>query len=116
MTITEAREKCKNAIASLPRDVMVLVILILASTLSFGLGYLAGRDAGQGSEMSFEPLPADSPAAAAGQVLASKNGTKYYFPECPGASRISEANKVWFPSPAAAEKAGYTPAANCPSI
>jgi len=46
-------------------------------------------------------------------VVASKNGTKYYFSWCSGISRISVANKVTFSSAKEAEKAGYTIAANC---
>ena len=124
MTIAEAREKCKSFAASIPRDTFILGVLIFASTLSFGLGYLTGIDAGQGSRITLEESPvaalsAAEPAekqAGSKQVVASKNGTKYYLPECAGASRISDANKVWFVSTAAALAAGYTPAANCKGI
>ncbi|MDE1919485.1 MAG: hypothetical protein KGH56_02175 [Patescibacteria group bacterium] len=118
MTIPEARERCKALIALVPRDALIVAILVLASSLSFGLGYLAGLDAGHSTTISFENDPGISPAAAAaaGQVVASKSGTKYYLPECAGAARISEANKVWFPSASAAEKAGYAPAANCAGL
>ncbi len=44
MTITEAREKCKSLVAKVPRDVLILGILVLASSVSFWLGYLAGLD------------------------------------------------------------------------
>ncbi len=119
MTIADAREKCKGMVAKIPRDVLIIAVLILASSASFGLGYLAGTDAGQGSGVTPEQSPltaSPAPASAAGQVVASKNGTKYYLPTCAGASRIAEANKVWFASPAAALAAGYAPAANCSGI
>ena len=45
MNIAEARDKCKSLIAKAPRDALVLAILVMASALSFGLGYLAGLDA-----------------------------------------------------------------------
>ena len=123
MTIAEAREKCKSFAASIPRDTFILGVLIFASTLSFGLGYLTGIDAGQGSRITLEESPvaalsAAEPAekqAGSKQVVASKNGTKYYLPECAGAERISEANKVWFTA-AAAAAAGYAPAANCKGL
>ncbi len=51
-----------------------------------------------------------------GQLVASKGGTKYHFPWCSGAQRISEANKVWFNSTDEARKAGYTPATNCKGL
>lgn len=89
-----------------------MAIIFLASSASFGLGLLAGLDAGQGrgvtQEEELSPV-----ASTTGQIVASKNGTKYYLPHCAGAERISDANKVWFASIAAAAKAGYAPAANC---
>lgn len=108
------REWCtgKDMAAKLPRDVAIIGILVLASLLSFWFGYLAGLDVGQGTESS----PTVSPgveSGVSGQVIASKNGTRYYPQGCPGAERISEANKVWFSSAAAAEAAGYARAANC---
>ncbi len=119
MTIAETREKCKNLIARVPRDVLSIAILILASSLSFGLGYLAGLDSQQASNILLEASPLTSPPAtttAPGHVVASKSGTKYYLPTCAGVDRISDANKVWFTSESAARKAGYTPAANCAGL
>lgn len=111
MTIAEARDKCKSFVAMVPRDVFILAILVLASLLSFGLGYLAGLDAATPSDA----LNAQT-ASAEERVVASKSGTKYYLPTCSGAERISEDNKVWFISASAASAAGYTPAANCIGI
>lgn len=119
MTIAEARGKCKSLIAKVPRDMLSIAVLILASSASFALGYLAGTDAGQGSEAALAALsPADSPSAASssGSIVASKNGTKYYLPSCAGADRISDSNKVWFASASAALAAGYAPAANCKGL
>lgn len=119
ITIAEVRKKCKSLVAKIPRDILVLGVLILTSFASFGLGYLAGSgEEGKGANV-VEALPsalttADLPGTPqAGQVVASKNGTKYYPPECAGVDRISEANKVWFASAVAAVAAGYAPAANC---
>lgn len=112
MTIAEAREKCKILVAKVPRDALILAILVLASSLSFGLGYLAGLDAGRNNDIQFETSPIVA-TPMEGQVVASKSGTKYYLPGCAGADRISDANKVWFASASAATKAGYTSAANC---
>jgi hypothetical protein len=107
MTIAEVREKCKDF-----RDVIIIGVLVLASAASFGLGYLAGVEAGQGmGSTELSPLVATS--SAMGQVVASKSGTKYYLPRCTGAGRIADANKIWFVSASAAQEAGYTLAANC---
>ncbi|MDP1689766.1 MAG: hypothetical protein Q8L52_00985 [bacterium] len=125
ITIADAREKCKSAVAKIPRDVVIIAVLLLASSASFTLGYLAGREGGQGSEITFQETPAapsKSPASEVGAptgsvgVVASKNGTKYYLPSCAGADRISSANKVSFASVAAAVAAGYAPAANCKGL
>lgn len=126
MTIPEAREKCKSLLARVPRDAVIAAAVLLASSASFGLGFLAGRDAGQGSDRTItveemaEPPAATSSAAQlstqARRVVASKNGTKYYLPDCASASRISDANKVWFVSAAAAREAGYEPATNCKGL
>ena len=118
MTIAEAREKCKSIVATVPRDVLILAILVLASSASFGLGYLAGLDAGRDTNISFEtsPIVVASIEGIEGQVVASKSGTKYYLPECAGADRISDANKIWFTSVSAAGAAGYAPAANCKGL
>lgn len=115
MTISEAREKCKSLLALLPRDALVVAVVVLASSASFGLGFLAGRDAGQGSVLRIEEGGIDG-ARVAGKVVASKNGTKYYPPDCAAASRISDANKIWFASASAALDAGYEPAANCKGL
>lgn len=125
MTIAEAREKCKSVVSGIPRDALVLAVVLLASSLAFGLGYLAGMDAGRGSGMRLEAFPVAAPQSVVtnmkdvseqGQLVASKNGTKYYAPDCAGARRISEANKIWFASVASAVAAGYAPAANCKGI
>ena len=121
MTIAEAREKCKSLVKGTPRDILSIFIIFFASTVSFGLGYLAGLDAGQvgqGSAGNILQTPTSEVGALTGSsvVVASKGGTKYYVPGCAAADRISDANKVWFVSATAAEAAGYTPATNCKGL
>ena len=48
--------------------------------------------------------------------VASKKGSKYHLPTCPGARTIAEGNKIWFATKEEAARAGYTPAANCKGI
>ncbi|HET9641449.1 MAG TPA: hypothetical protein VFP46_01190 [Candidatus Paceibacterota bacterium] len=112
MTIAEARQKCKALAAKIPRDALLLSVFVLSCVLSFTLGYLAGNEAGKASPSSVTVSPA-SENGAPGQVVASKNGTKYYRPDCPSAARLSVASKIWFVSSAAAEAAGYSAAQNC---
>jgi hypothetical protein len=47
------------------------------------------------------------------QIVASKNGTKYYYPNCSGINRIKNENRVFFDTFEAAEEAGYELAKNC---
>jgi len=51
-----------------------------------------------------------------GLYVASKNSDKYHLPDCSGAKRIAEHNKIWFNSKEEAEGLGYQPAANCPGL
>lgn len=135
MTIAGLVRRSKALYEATPRDVFIVFVLILSASASFGLGVLAERDleqlarpGGSGfgtSEIPLTagvlealkeaappaPLPVNLPAG--GQVVASKNGTKYFLPWCGGATLILDANKVWFSSREEAEKAGYQPAANC---
>ncbi len=98
---------------------LIIGVLVLSSSASFALGYLAGQGSGQGAAVAPDSPPAgflEEAPAASGAFVASKNGTKYYLPSCAGANRISEANKVWFASAEAAAAAGYAPAANCKGL
>ena len=51
-----------------------------------------------------------------GTYVASKNSNKYHLPDCSGAKRIAEHNKIWFTSKDEAESLGYQPAANCKGL
>ena len=128
MNIAEFIEKCKS------REAYTAALIILVAFASFGLGRLSKL------EETREPIKIEYPQSAAatrlgggqdaavaatlplaetktgGQLVASKSGTKYHFPWCSGAARISETNKVWFNSVEEARKAGYTPASNCKGL
>lgn len=72
-----------------------------------------------GTQIVGEEDLADKYLAASGLpglVVASRNGTRYYYPWCGGFSRIKEANKVLFQSIETAEKAGYTIASGCEGL
>ena len=130
----------EGILARIPDGAITVAVVILASAGSFGLGVLAGRDMdlddtpvriegapevkGESASASTETETALSSApqkptpvlSGAGQYVASKKGTKYHLPWCPGAKAMSEENKIWFATREAAEAAGYTPAANCKGI
>ena len=137
MTIAELPGRGKALLGRIPADVLVVLVLILASTLSFGAGILVGKDlerekagngfwieqlpeGSMGPAAAIEALPEKKEAASVGSssgtYVASKNGTKYYLPSCGSSKRIKEENKVWFQTKEEAQAAGYGPAANCPGL
>ena len=144
--ITELTEKGKAKVSRIPTGALTTAAVILACSGSFGLGYLSGKEGGEDGVYIIEPpkeaiqesasVPASSllaspsasvkkaatptaPAPVAdsgGQYVASKSGSKYHLPWCPGAKQMKEENKIFFNSKEEAEAAGYTPAANCKGI
>ena len=115
---------------------LTVLIVILVGTGSYGLGKLSGiqgRKAPLKIESEFEIFKNANTASSYtakesanqssvgqalsdGEVVASKNGTKYHFPWCSGAKQITEANKVIFKSISEAKAAGYSPASNCKGL
>ncbi len=62
------------------------------------------------------PTPSESARPLKNPTVVASKKTKsklYHFLWCPGASKIAVANKITFPTEAAAISAGYTLAANC---
>jgi len=120
--------------------VFYALVLILLCAASFGLGRLSVEGNLEGppiqkmtprtSTQVGSPAAAqtttktatDTPSALpvdvqkTGAYVGSKKGTKYHLPWCGGAQRINEENRVWFADKESAERAGYTPAGNCPGI
>ncbi len=108
------------------------LIILLVAFGSFGLGRLSEIQKNKASNLPESVLlasPAKSqnfqnnnvlselkPLQEGGKVVASKNGSKYHFPWCSGASQIAEKNKIWFDSETEARKAGYLPASNCKGL
>ena len=108
------------------------LVLLGVAGVSFWLGYATKAETAQASPVEIQcpieaymqnavssavPQPSKKGTPSiplpSGSYVASKNGTKYYPPGCAGAKRILDANRVYFTSTAAAEKAGYTLAATC---
>lgn len=107
-------------------------IVLVIGLGAFGLGRLSLESGSQtgiaivGTRVSAGALQAAKELAAtttpgqggatAGGVVASKAGTKYFYPWCGGASAIKEGSKVWFASASDARAAGYQPASNCKGL
>jgi hypothetical protein len=127
MNIQELRQRIKPSEGSrLLNKLFLSLVIILASTLSFGLGRLSVVGNREPVKIEMDPSLLDTsnsvpntasviqalPVGTDG-VVASRKGTKYHYSYCPGAKQISEANKITFSSAKEAESAGYTLAANC---
>ena len=115
---------------SLAEDKLFLAILMVCVALTaFGLGRLAERashempqNSGSASVVFTNINQEDKEITSmevtpnVEQYVASKSGTKYHYPWCPGAKQMKEENKIFFTSRTEAEAAGYTPAANCKGL
>ncbi len=127
--------KVRNALGG-NSELYTGAIIILVGLSSFGLGRLSVLEekrepiiiennfqraerplapvgGATGSQTTLQTAGVGS-SVQGGKLVASKNGTKYYFPWC--GSNIAEKNKVWFNSEAEARAKGYTPAANCKGL
>lgn len=56
----------------------------------------------------------DVAAAANSAIIGNKESKIYHRPDCPGAVKVSQQNRVRFMSEAEAQAAGYRLAGNCP--
>ena len=70
---------------------------------------IGGAQASQNTASALNPI-------IQGKYVASKKGTAYHYPWCPGAKQIKEENKIYFDTKEEAEKAGYKPAGNCEGL
>lgn len=111
------------------RDLWLALCLALVAWSAYNLGYIRGRrppPSGASTGAMFRARADAAPARPQGsvapradhrdpRVVASKSSSskKFHFTWCPGASKIKEANRVWFPTETAAIAAGYTLAGNC---
>jgi len=120
-------------------DLYIVIMIILVGTASFGLGKISSYEKDrtpisilktkeymlstvlEGVSSINDTKTKDAQGTVIntnsnGLVVASKSGTKYYYPWCSGVSRIKEENKVWFNSIEEAKSAGLTPASNCTGL
>jgi len=119
--------QARAGVAFLEReDIFVAAIVILVAFSSFGLGRLSAIEEKRpavkitlpdsspaaSAKVALSPKTAPKEAVSSG-VVASKNGSRYYFPWCGGIERIKKENIVSFATPKEAEQSGYSLAANC---
>jgi len=136
--LTELANKIKSFLKANQRDLYLAALVFLVSVASFGLGRLSAiwpakepvridqiGESGESASGLGETAGtinftkrSDSPSSpvSSGQYVASKNGSSYHRPDCPGAKQIKEENKIWFKTEEEAKRAGYKPAGNCPGL
>ena len=112
------REASKRLFAGVPRDVLLVGLILFVGATSFIFGVLVGQDTPTSApfsvcDSSATPVPTGD---SGGEVVASKTGTKYFLPWCGGAKNISAENLLTFSSAEEAQAKGYEPAANCKGL
>jgi hypothetical protein len=112
-------------------DVMISLVIIVACTSSFLLGQHSAQNA-EAVRFTMNDIPESTKIeirnAALGigiseqpeekmqgktTIFGSKNGSKYYFSWCSGASRVKLENRVYYQSEQEAKNAGRDIAASC---
>ena len=106
-------------------DVFLVSLVVLTGVLGFGLGRLSKITQSREAVRVERSLPSgergltskgSETSNVSDTFVASKNGTKYFYPWCAGANLISPQNKTAFATRAEAERAGYAPAQNCKGL
>ena len=132
MSIEDIRGFIKSLPPARKRDGFMVLLIILVALGAFALGRLStsehspltiGGPASVGSTLMLDApdvVPSKTNSlpisGSTGSVVASKTGTKYFFPWCGSAGSIKEENKIWFDSPEQARTSGFTPAGNCKGL
>jgi hypothetical protein len=125
--LTEITKNCKSKTKLIENELILATVIVLVAIIGFGLGRLSKIEERK-TPITIDNLAAyvatDTPGALATEkvtnggktLVASKNGTKYHYVWCSGASTIKEENKVYFNTKEEAEAAGYKPASNCKGL
>jgi hypothetical protein len=127
--IQDYTKKIKSFWEDNKQDLFIAAVIFLVGLASFGLGRLSIlwpkkeplviEEFGQKAAPLIKSTASKESSAvilSKGKYVASKNGTAYHFPWCPGALRIKEENKIWFQTKEEAESRGYKPAGNCEGL
>ena len=104
-------------------DLFIAAIIFFTGLSGFGLGRLSVDIKQNPPLFVVQPTSQESPETSSSgsdktdkRVMASRNGTVYYYPSCSGAKRIKEENIIWFATKEAAASAGLKPATNCSGL
>lgn len=129
MSIQNILTKINSNLGGSGEEVLTVILIVLSGIFGSGITYIAMNSSGAHTVpvfTSFEAGGANTSQVAnvsqsikpvaldkTGVVYASKNGKKYYYPNCSGLNRIKEENKISFNSSIEAEAEGYTLASGC---
>lgn len=116
--VQEIWQRIKNAAEDGIAEWGSIIIILLLGVASFGLGRLSALE-----ETQPVVTVREAPSIVAvrgmnfgGLIVASRNGSAYYYPWCAGAAKISTGNQLWFPSEKVARAAGFAAAKNCKGL
>ncbi len=118
VTIQDFFLRCKAALEDALGDWGLITLVFLTAWCAFCLGRLSAlEDAKPPLSVEQAPVAAEVVALSpGGYVVASRTGSVYYLPWCPGAQKMAPEKQVWFSSEAAAQKAGYSASKSCKGL
>lgn len=123
--ITQTKDKIKEFLQLYYEEIGVSLIIVLVALSSYYLGRISVSFESEHPQITIEEvskvetssdqarLAPPAGEADSAQVVATKNGKRYYYPWCPTVAKLSDSAKRHFASAAEAMAAGLTPAKNC---
>lgn len=117
----EKQEKIKRFANAEPWITILIIFFIGLSSFGFGRFSVSKNNepisieyASTNEDIKNEKMTQSNDIfSKSNKIIASKNGTKYYYQNCSGISKIKNENKIFFASEKEAESKGYSLAANC---
>lgn len=97
------------------KDILVIIIVILAGLASFELGRLS-KNTSSGIKIEYPNQEANVVSFvefSEKKFIASTKGSKYYPLGCAGGQNIKQENKIYFATREEAEGAGYELSSTC---
>lgn len=109
------------------KDVLIVIIVILAGLGSFELGRLSKENGNSGIKIEYPNQYANMASVAENKTItqiqtsnsngknffASSKGSKYYSLGCSAGKTIKQENRIYFATREEAQKAGYALSSSC---
>ena len=115
-SITKYLIKIKDFITTHTDKIFIFLIVFLGTILVWGLLNLYQQKTPElvVEQLQMADIQTSTPTPI--QIVGNKTSKIYHLPDCPGALKMNESNKIFFASILEAEQAGYRPAQNCPQL